>query len=78
MTPGGGKRVLAEQATSADVITRAALEAKNTARTLAAAGRRQKCAAERLDAMRDHPGWSLGRIERELFANVDDSDNGST
>ncbi len=73
---GHGKRVWMDQATDADVMTWAALETKNTARVLAAAGRRQKYAAERLDAMRDHPGWSLGRIEREIFNYVEESEPG--
>jgi hypothetical protein len=69
---GEGKRVWMAEATAADLIAWASLEAKNAARVLASAGTRQGYAAERLDAMRAHPGWLLGRIEREVYGWVED------
>jgi hypothetical protein len=64
---GDGKRVWMDTATAADLIAWAGLEAKNAARILAAAGRRQEYAADRLVSMRAHPGWLLGRVEREVY-----------
>lgn len=64
---GKGKRVWMEYATDADLIEWARLSTKNLARVAAAEGARQAYVTERLDAMRDHSGWLLGRIERELF-----------
>lgn len=69
---GEGKRVWMAEATDADLIAWAGLEAKNAARVLASAGTRQGYAAQRLDAMRAHPGWLLGRVEREVFGWVED------
>lgn len=81
---GKGKRVWMDLATDADIIAWAVLETDNTAKVLAAAGRRQAYAASRLDALRDNPGWLLGRVERELFGWIeseppydDDTDDGT-
>lgn len=67
---GNGMRIWMADATASDLMAWAALEARNAARIMGAAGRRQEYVASRLTAMREHPGWSLGRIEREVFGYV--------
>lgn len=64
---GDGKRVWMEYATDADLIEWARQSTKNLARVAAAEGSRQSYVAERLDAMRERPGWLLGQLEREVF-----------
>lgn len=64
---GHGERVWMAQAGHTDLIAWAALEAKNAASVLAAAGRRQAYVAERLPVMNAHPDWKLDRVEQEVF-----------
>lgn len=64
---GDGKRVWMEYATDRDLIEWARQSTKNLARVASAEGSRQSYVAERLDAMRSHRDWLLGRVEREVF-----------
>lgn len=67
---GDGKRVWMEYATDRDLIEWARQSTKNLARVASAEGSRQAYVAERLDAMRAHRDWLLGRVEREVFGYV--------
>lgn len=67
---GDGKRVWMDYATDSDLIEWARQSTKNLARVAAAESARQDYVAQRLDAMRDHPGWYLGRVEREVFGYI--------
>jgi hypothetical protein len=74
---GDGNRIWMEQATDSDLIQWARLSTANLSRVALAEGSRQGYVADRLASMRDHPGWTLGRVEREVFgwvATEDDSD----
>lgn len=71
---GDGKRVWMDQATDSDLLAWARLSTANLGRVALAEGMRQRYAAERLDALREHPGWTLGRVERELFGYVEDDE----
>lgn len=64
---GDGKRVWMEYATDRDLIEWARQSTKNLARVASAEGARQAYVAERLQAMRDHGGWLLGQVERDVF-----------
>ncbi|MPZ66194.1 MAG: hypothetical protein GEU83_11995 [Pseudonocardiaceae bacterium] len=68
---GDGKRVWMEYATDTDLIEWARLATKNLARVAAAEGARQSYVADRLEAMRDRPGWTLGRIERDVYGYIE-------
>lgn len=68
---GDGERVWMDQATAADLIKWSSLEVDNLMRVTTAHGRRQHYVNERLVALQDHQGWTLGRIEREVFGYSD-------
>lgn len=72
---GDGIRVWMERATDGDLIKWALQSTKNLARVANAEGSRQEYVAERLDAFRDHSGWLLGRIEREVFGFAGDAES---
>lgn len=71
---GDGKRIWMEYATDRDLIEWARQSTRNLARVANAEGDRQTYVADRLGVMRDHPGWLLGRVERELFDYAEESD----
>lgn len=69
---GDGKRVWMRNATDDDLLAWARLSTENLARVALAEGSRQRYAADRIRAIREHPGMSLSEIEREYFDYVPD------
>lgn len=72
---GHGKRVWARHATDDDVLSWAGLSTENLARVATAEGARQRYAASRIQALREHPGMRLGDVEREVFGYSPDPDD---
>ena len=56
-----------DQATARDLLAWAALATANAAKVNAALADRQAYAAQRMDALNMHPGWTLGQVERDVF-----------
>ncbi|MBD0743582.1 hypothetical protein [Streptomyces sp. CBMA152] len=71
---GDGKWIWMAEATDRDLIEWGRQSTKNLARVAVAEGARQAYVAERLEAFQTHPGWLLGRIEREVFNHVEIED----
>lgn len=69
---GNGQFVWMDWATSDDLRAWGLLSTKNLARVAKAEGTRQEYVASRLTAMRDHPDWRLGQIERDVYEWVEE------
>jgi len=65
------KRQWMDKATADDLILWAAQDSANLSKVAAASADKQSYVAERLVGLKEHPGWSLGRLERDVFGWVE-------